>query len=146
MNALHSPFRSPAIRMVELELAASAVTEQSHQMRCPQDAARLFFELVGRADREHFVVLYVNARHQVTHAHVVSRGCTRSAPVHPREVFKGAFLANASAIIVGHNHPSGDVTPSDDDERVVERLRVGAELLGIELLDALIVVASGKYH
>ena len=78
-------------------------------------------DLIGKADREHFVALYLNGRHRITHAHIVSRGTTRNALVHPREVFKGAILANASAVIVAHNHPTGDVTPSSDDDRTVTK-------------------------
>ena len=66
--------------------------------------------------------------------------------MHPREVFKGALLANAAAIVVGHNHPSGDVKPSPEDERIVERLRSAGELMGVEVLDSLIVGPSGRFY
>jgi DNA repair protein RadC len=65
--------------------------------------------------------------------------------MHPREVFKAAVLANAAAIIVGHNHPSGDPTPSPDDVAVYGRLRCAAEVIGIDLLD-FVIVGHGTYR
>lgn len=82
----------------------------------------------------------------ITHAHIVSRGSAQTAPVHPREVFKAAVLANAAAIVVGHNHPSGNVGPSADDKAVTDRLTHAGTLLGIPVLDALIVGPSGSFH
>ena len=111
----------------------------------PKDAARIFSRLIGNADREHFVALYLDARHRVTHAQVVSIGTVTETQVHPREVFKGALLANACAIIVGHNHPSGDVHPSPEDRAITERLREAGELIGIEVLDSVIVGPGGKF-
>ena len=102
--------------------------------------------LIGESDREQFAALYLNGRHQVTHAHVVAIGTATSAPVHPREVFKAAVLANASAVIVGHNHPSGDVSPSSEDQRLVRRLRTAGDVMGIRILDALIVGPTDRFY
>ena len=115
-------------------------------MSRPEEAARALQALIGRSDRERFAALYLNNRHQITHAHIVSVGSATTAQVHPREVFKAGVLANAAAVIVGHNHPSGDVTPSVDDKRVAERLRAAGEVLGITVLDALIVGPAGCYY
>lgn len=134
-----SPFATPAIRMLETRLDVSLGCKPGQPVRSAIDVTRLVRELIGDADREHFVALYLNARHFVTHVHVVSRGSSQSAPVHPREVFKGAYLANAAALVVAHNHPSGDVNPSPDDRAITERLREAGQLLGIELLDSVIV-------
>ena len=75
---------------------------------------------------------------------------TRASLVHPREVFKGAFLANAAAIICAHNHPSGDLTPSHEDKALSDRLREAGQMLGVPLLDFLIVSDtdswSGREH
>jgi len=143
-SVLLSPFGEPAIRLLEVELASTP--KSGPTVRTASDVARILFELVGRADREHFVVLYLNVRHVVSYGHIVSRGSTMSAPVHPREVFKGAILANSTAIIIGHNHPSGDVSPSSDDQRIVERIRQAGELLGIELLDSVVVGPNRRFH
>jgi DNA repair protein RadC len=90
------------------------------------------------------VVLLLDTRRQVIGVHEISRGSLDACLMHPREVFKAAILANASAIIVGHNHPSGDPTPSPDDDAICARLRSAAELLGIPLLD-FIIIGYGTY-
>lgn len=143
-SALLSPFGNPAVRLLEVELASTPNVGPT--VRTARDVAGILYDLVGRADREHFVALYLNARHVVSYGHIVSRGATMSAPVHPREVFKGAILANSTALIIGHNHPSGDVSPSSDDVRLVERIRQAGELLGIELLDSVVVGPNRRFH
>ena len=144
-----SPFVDPAICMLETRLATPE-PEQSHKVSGvvagPEDAASLAHQLIADSDREHFLALYLNIRHVVTHVHIVSRGTASNAPVHPREVFKGAILANASALIVAHNHPSGELRPSQDDEVVARRLKEAGELLGIELLDSIIVGPTSHYY
>ena len=85
------------------------------------------------------MALFLNAKNRIAHAHIVSRGTPQASLVHPREVFKAAVLANAAAIIVGHNHPSGSVEPSPEDRAVVDRLEQAGELLGIAVLDSIIV-------
>jgi len=141
---LPSPFSSPRILLVETQLVPHVACGE--RVVSAREAALVLAGLVGRADREHFVALYLDARHRVTHAHIVSRGTAQTAPVHPREVFKGAFLANASALIIGHNHPSGDVEPSVDDRALSERLRAAGELLGVIVLDSVIVGPSKKFY
>ncbi len=139
-----SSFVSPGIVAIEIRLSSST-GETSSEVKRPVTAADILHDMVGRADREHFVALYLNARHCITHAHVVSRGTTTAALVHPREVFKGAILANAAAVIVGHNHPTGDVQPSLEDKEVFKRLQDAGKLLGITVLDALIVGPTLAY-
>jgi DNA repair protein RadC len=115
----------------------------------PHDAARLAAAVLADVTVEKVIALHVNTKHQLIGVHVVSVGTLNEALVHPRDVFKGAFLANAAGLIVCHNHPSGDPTPSPDDRALVSRLRQAGELLGVELLDALIVVdpsEGGAYY
>jgi len=107
-----------------------------------REALANYFEL---KDREHFVVLHLDAAHQVTTAEVVSVGILNAALVHPREVFKSAILSNAAAIICAHNHPSGAPTPSDEDRATFKSLSSAGELLRIRLLDFLIVADSGYW-
>jgi DNA repair protein RadC len=94
--------------------------------------------------REHFTALYLNARHQVMKRHTVSIGTLTASLVHPREVFGPALRLRAAAVVVVHNHPSGDPEPSPEDCALTERLKEGAKLLGVDLLDH-VVVASGGY-
>ena len=89
-------------------------------------------------------MLCLSTKHRVIAYHEVSRGTLDSTLVHPREVFKAALLANAAAIVVSHNHPSGDPSPTMDDLEVTTRLVAAGEILGIVVLDH-IVVGDGHY-
>lgn len=96
------------------------------------------------ADREHFAVLMVDGHNQVIGVHTAAVGTLDAAMVHPREVFKAVLLCNAAAVILVHNHPSGDMTPSKADTEVTKRLVDAGKLLGIEVLDHVIV--SGRWY
>lgn len=94
---------------------------------------------MAQADREHFVVLHLNARHQIMAQERVSTGSATGVEVHPREVFKAAIANNSIALIVAHNHPSGEGTPSRQDLDLTERLKKAGEMLGIPILDHVII-------
>lgn len=89
--------------------------------------------------REHFITLYLNARHQIVHKAITSIGSLTAAIVHPREVFRMAVEQGAASIILAHNHPSGDVSPSQDDLNLTRRLAQAGEIMGIDVLDHLII-------
>lgn len=94
---------------------------------------------VKNADKEHLLVVSVDAKVKPVCIEVVGIGSLSVLHVEPREIFKHAVLSNASAIIVIHNHPSGDVTPSPDDFKITKRIKKAGDLLGINLLDHIIV-------
>lgn len=144
MRTFPSPFEEPAIRLLETKLRSTAAP-LGLVITGPGDAAALLHELIGANDREVFVALLLSVRHRVTHAHIVSRGTLNGTTVHPREVFKAAVLANAHAIVVGHNHPSGDCQESQEDKAITQRLREAGTVLGIELIDSIIVTPQGAY-
>jgi DNA repair protein RadC len=102
-------------------------------------AAALLRPLFAGLDREQFLVCGLDAKHSIIGVNIVSIGSLTLAIVHPREVFKPLILMNAAAWICAHNHPSGDVAPSEEDRVLTSRLRQGADLLGIRLLDHLIL-------
>ena len=108
-------------------------------------AAAVLRPLFAGLDREHFLVCGLDAKHGLIGVNVVSIGSLTVAIVHPREVFKPLILMNASAWICAHNHPSGDITPSPEDRVLTSRLRQGADLLGITLLDHLILTDERLY-
>jgi DNA repair protein RadC len=91
------------------------------------------------SDVENFCVVFLNTRRRITGHVYVSTGMLETVYVHPREVFRAAIIANASAIIIGHNHPSGDSTPSESDVKVTRDLIRAGQLLKIEVLDHIIV-------
>lgn len=113
-------------------------------VRSAEDVNRLMAWDMRHLDREHFRALLLNTRHQVIRVATVSVGGLSSAPVHPREVFKDAIRYGAAAIIVVHNHPSGDPEPSRDDVAITEQLRQVGRLVGIEVLDH-IIIGDGTY-
>ena len=112
-------------------------------MRSPADVARFVRALVGTDAREHFVVVMLDGRHRPVAYQVVSVGTATASLVHPREVFQPAVGVGAVAILVAHNHPSGDPTPSAEDREVTDRLLRAGQLIGIPLLDHVVVVERG---
>lgn len=109
------------------------------------DAVALLRRYLEHEDREHFVTLMLDVKNQVIGIHTVSIGNLNSAIVSPREVFKAAILANAASIILGHNHPSGDTTPSPEDIQVTDTLHQAGKLLHIDVLDHVIIGEEGAF-
>lgn len=117
--------------------------DESYQIpsaiRSGADVAELVRAFLHDDPRETFIAIYLDGRHRPIAIHACSIGTAETAAVHPREVFSPALLCSASALIIAHNHPSGDATPSVEDREVTNRLREVGELLGIELLDHVII-------
>ncbi len=89
--------------------------------------------------QEVFKVLYLNVKNQVIAVQEIARGSVNSVDVHPRELFRGAIMAGAVAVILAHNHPSGDSTPSASDWALTQRMKAAGILLGIPVLDHVIL-------
>ena len=106
---------------------------------CPREAARLAAAILADTTVEQVLALHFDTKRKLIGVHVVSVGTLDASLVHPRDVFKAACLSNAAALVIAHNHPSGDPTPSGEDRVLSDRLRQAGELLGVELLDFLIV-------
>ena len=96
-------------------------------------------------DRDEFVILMLNNKNRVIGINSVSVGNLSASLVHPREVFKPLILHNAAAVILAHNHPSGDPAPSVQDRQITTRLKEIGEVMGIRVLDH-IVVGEGRYY
>ncbi|MEX2206660.1 MAG: DNA repair protein RadC [Myxococcota bacterium] len=107
-------------------------------IRAPADVAAFMRRAVTDHAREHFVALYLDGRHRPIAHQIVSVGTATASLVHPREVFQPAVLLGACALIVAHNHPSGDPAPSKEDRDVTRRLAQAGKLLGITLLDSIV--------
>jgi DNA repair protein RadC len=127
------------------------VRERSHHVsnriiEQPEIASEIVRRFLDGADRETFVVLGLTAKNRLIGICAVSVGSLSSTIVHPREVFKPAILMNACQIMVAHNHPSGDPTPSPEDKLVTRRLVDTGLILGIEVVDHLIVGDRGRSH
>lgn len=134
------------VNLVSLKLVKeSSVLYETRTIRSPYDAYKLIKNFLIDSDREKFVVAYLDTKNQPVNISVVSIGSVNSAVVHPREVFKVAILSNASKIIYFHNHPSGNLKCSKEDENITNRLKECGEILGIELVDHIIVGDNDTY-
>lgn len=120
------------------------LVQESHdkraEVRTPEQAARAVHALAQGAEQEFFWVLILDTRYRILRAPVeVSKGILDASLVHPREVFREAIRAGARAVILAHNHPSGDVSPSTEDLRITRQLIDAGRILDIEVLDHIIV-------
>jgi DNA repair protein RadC len=111
---------------------------------CADDAWRLLAPRLEGLDRERFVVASLTRKHAVIAVEVVAVGTLDALLVHPREVFKAAIRRSAAAVLVAHNHPSGDPTPSAEDHALTRRLLEAGEVVGVQVLDHL-VIGAGRY-
>ncbi len=118
-------------------------------MTSSEGAIRTFRALQEKSiipmEREAFVVCALDSRHNMIGVQVVSIGSMQSSIVHPREVFRYAITIGACSIVLAHNHPSNDVSPSREDETVTERLKEVGKVVGIQILDHLIVCKDESY-
>jgi DNA repair protein RadC len=109
------------------------------RLTTPEQAAEAFCALIGNPDREYFVCLLLDGKNRISGINTVSQGSLNQSIVHPRETFKAAILANSAAIILAHNHPTGDLTPSSEDIAITRRLKEAGDILGIRVLDHIII-------
>jgi DNA repair protein RadC len=109
------------------------------QIRSPREAAALLLPAYGSRPVEHFGVVLLDTKHRVLRTTVLSVGTMNSTIVQPRDVFREAMLGAAAAIVVFHNHPSGDPSPSQDDVELTGRLAAAGTLMGIDVVDHIIL-------
>jgi DNA repair protein RadC len=139
--------KSIQIDIVKVQMIKDATIEYGKRaIKNPQDLAELGLKFLGKADREIFLLFCFNTRNHINCIHVVSIGTVNASLVSPREVLKIAILSNASEIALLHNHPSGDVEPSEDDLKITHRLAECGKLFDIKLLDHIIISDEGKYE
>ena len=118
--------------------------EERFQIRAPQDAANLLIPLIGHQEQEHFVVLYLDTRNRVMDREVLYKGSLNTSLVRIAEVFRGAIRRNCAAIIVAHNHPSGEPNPSLEDVALTRQLVEAGKLMEVEVLDH-VVIGQGRF-
>ncbi len=130
--------------LAAFELATRLLLDQDDEaviIKTPDDVYQ-FLKEIGKYKKEHFIGLYLNARNQLIHQETVSIGGLNANIIHPREVFEPAIKYHAASAIVVHNHPSGNLQPSEEDLEITKRLVKSGKLLGIEIVDHLII--AGK--
>ena len=131
--------------VASFELGRRLLTYESKPpIRTPQDVADMFMSELRYLKKEIFKGVYLDTKNRVIADETVSMGSLNTNIVHPREVFKKAIEKSAASIILVHNHPSGDPTPSNEDIELTKRMREAGNLLGIEVFDH-VIIGDGKY-
>lgn len=123
------------------------ISEVKKDILQPKDIFEILSSILKKEDtvdqnKEHFWVFHLDCRNKIKMLELVSLGILNSSIVHPREVFTRAVGNGVAGIIIAHNHPSGEATPSEDDISITKRLVKAGEILGIELLDHIIITQS----
>jgi len=132
------------MRIIIAEAGTEYKTAEARTIRSPEAAANEAREIAG-SDTECMVVLCLNAKNGMLASEIISTGIVDASLVHPREVFRSAIMRNSSAIILVHNHPSGDTTPSAEDIRITRQVVDAGKIIGIGVLDHMIVgMRDGK--
>jgi DNA repair protein RadC len=127
-----------------LEFARRRIRPEGIRITGARDVLPLVNHLLDRP-QEHVLTISLSGAHEVIRVRIVSIGLLTSCPIHPREVFVGPITDHAYSIIVAHNHPSGDPTPSEEDRKVTKQLKAAAATLGLRLLDHIIFARRGYY-
>ena len=138
------PYSIPGFR-ISLTREPGVTLAERPSMEAPAQAVPILRQYIGDIDREVFVLAMLTVRHRVLGLHTVSVGCLTASLVHPREVFKPAILSGSAALVIAHNHPSGDPEPSAEDLALTRRLAAAGSLLGIEVLDHLVIGEAGRF-
>lgn len=125
-------------------VSMSAVSELG-TVKTPHDAAKIFVPLLRSEKKEQFYVMLLNIKNKLLGVERISLGTLNSTLAEPRDVFALAMSKNAAALILAHNHPSGDPAPSTDDKSTTRRMIEAGDVLGIKVLDH-IIVGAGRYY
>jgi DNA repair protein RadC len=130
--------------LVRIEMVKEKTVRYKEPITTGKRAAEVLKMVIGNTDRETAVVLCLDTKNKINAVNIVSIGIVNATLTHPREVFKAAILSNATGIIFAHNHPSGDTTPSEEDEAMIKRLIAAGDILGIPVLDS-VILGDGFY-
>ncbi|MBC2580620.1 DNA repair protein RadC [Clostridium sp. DJ247] len=145
---LHGIGRAKAAQLIALSELSKRFRSyrdgSEYKISNPKDAAELVMEEMRSLKQERLKVIMLNTKNIVVHIKDVSVGSLNSSIVHPREVFCDAIRKSSASIIICHNHPSGDPSPSNEDINITHRLKECGKLLGIDLLDH-VIIGDGKY-
>jgi len=125
-----------------LEFSRRRIAPRGYRVKSSNDVSPLI-GFISNAKQEHLVCISLNGANEVIATRVITVGLANMCHLHPREVFSDAITDRACAIILAHNHPSGDLSPSPQDISITERIKQAGELLGITLLDHVIVSIHG---
>lgn len=127
-----------------LEFARRRIRPEGFKITFPTDVLPLIRHMADRK-QEHFLCISLNGANEVIATRTISVGLVNKTQVHPREVFADPITDRASAVIIAHNHPAGNVSPSKDDVEITQKLKAAGETLGIKVLDHIIFSHKGYY-
>lgn len=128
------------VDIVSLQMVKEkSILYEARKVVSPFDAFVLLKDFLSQADREKLMVVCLNTKNEPTNITTVSIGTINASLASPRDIVKTAILSNSSKILLAHNHPSGDPTPSQNDWKVTERLILACNILDMELLDHIII-------
>lgn len=145
VNGIGSARAAQVLAAVELgRRTLSRVPRERPQLLSARDAAAYLMPEFGSCQVEQFGVIILDSKHRVLKTRLLSIGSLDASVVHPREVFRAAVLGGAAAVVLFHNHPSGDPTPSEEDCDLTRRLIAAGELMGIIVLDH-VILADTRY-
>ena len=130
------------IEVVNIRMVKEPSLYSAEKIKSPEDALKVIADELATYDREVFAILNLKSNGQPINLNICSVGTLDSSMVSPREVFKSTILSNSAAFIAIHNHPSGSLSPSQEDKDVTKRLLACSELLGIKMLDHIIVAGD----
>jgi DNA repair protein RadC len=146
-----SPTRVPAnstryIRHVSYTVVRESEPATTDKLDSPDRAADVARHVIPDDGREHFYALFLDSQNKLTAVHHVSTGSLSASIVHPREVLGPAIREGAAHLVLAHNHPSGDPTPSREDIALTRQLAEGARLLGLKIHDHLVIGSGTQQH
>lgn len=131
-----------ALELGERMFAPSSLTKIT--IRTTEDTLAQLKDIANKK-QEHLLVLYLNARYELLQKEIVALGSVNTTIIEPKEIFTPAVISPCHALIIAHNHPSGDVTPSDEDIQFTKRIQEAGDIMGVKLLDHLIVCQFGYF-
>ena len=125
--------------ILELNRRISLPAQKEIKITSPEDAVSYLYSKISPKSTEHFATILLNSKNRIIGFEIISHGSINSSVVHPREVFNSAIVNHAAGIIVAHNHPSGDPSPSKEDKTLTTSLADSGKMIGIPVLDHIIV-------
>jgi len=144
INGIGSAKASQILALFEFNKRHNLAKHNGKPLRSAQDVFNYIEPKISNLDRECFMVLHLDTKNTVLKEEIVSVGTLNGAIIHPRELFKSAIKESANSVILVHNHPSGDPTPSREDKEVTERVIEAGKLLDIDVLDH-VIIGNGSY-
>ena len=132
------------LAMAELGKRRTSSKTPIKKITCAKDVFNYFHERLKDKKEEYFYILMLNTQNNIIGEHLISKGILDASIVHPREIFKPAIKNSSSKIILVHNHPSGDPTPSPEDDDITRRLIEVGEGLGIKIIDS-VIIGGGRW-